>query len=130
MSPREERSQHVSSRIIGSTIGIAQAKMGRVRDSHSPRNEECMHNASPAADCSCKRQVTRKPYRVVRVTDPHAMRAHNIVAEIRFDNGLLTLRQKGKRKRVSVNLGVLYERLILNEALKFLRERKKARRSK
>lgn len=119
---------------MSATIGIADAKMGKVRDWHSPRNEDCMHNASPAADCTCKRQVTRKPYRVVRVTDPHAQRAHKIVAEIRFDNGLLTLRQKGRRHRVSINLGVLYERLVLNEAMKVARHnrerRKAARRGK
>lgn len=106
------------------TIGASMASIGRVREWHAPRNEDCMHNASPAADCTCKRQVTRKPFRTVRVTDPQADRAHNIVAEIRLDNGMLTLRQKGRRKRVSVTLGALYERLIFNEAMRLSREAK------
>lgn len=117
------------------TIGTSMASVGKVRDWHQPRNEDCMHNASPAADCTCKRIVQRKPFKTVRATCPEADRAahRNIVATIRMDNGLLTLRFKGKRKTVSTTLLALYERLTMLEAQRVIRERKaarKARRSK
>lgn len=117
---------------MSATIGIAQVYVGKVRDWHNPRNEDCMHNASPAADCTCKRQVKRKPFRVVRCTDPDAQRQSHkiIVAELRMDNGLLTLRIKGKRKRVSTTLGALYARLVMADALNAARARKAARRGK
>lgn len=103
--------------------------LGKVRDWHSPHDNSCPHNADPLLSCTCKRKVTRKPYRVVRVNDPHADRAHLIVAELHMGNGMLVLRQKGRRKRVSVSLGVLYERLVFNEAMRAVREAKAKRKA-
>jgi hypothetical protein len=64
------------------------------------------------------------------VVDPKADRAHDIVAEIHMGNGLLVLRQKGRRKRVSVTLGALYERLVFNEAMRIVHARKVAKGSR
>lgn len=104
---------------MSETIGVSQASIGIVRDWHDPRNDDCMHNASPASDCTCKRQMKRKLYKTVRAQCPDADRqAHkNIVAMIRMDNGLLTLRLKGKRKTVSTTLLALYTRLTFAEAM-------------
>lgn len=112
---------------------IIEGCIGSVREWHSPTNEACEHNRHVEWDCTCRRKVTRKAYRTVRVNDPHADRAHLIVAELHMGNGMLVLRQKGRRKRVSVSLGVLYERLVFNEAMRAVREAKakrKARRAK
>lgn len=104
--------------------------IGKVRDWHDPRNEDCEQNMDYTLDCSCKRQVKRKPYRTVRAQCPEADRqAHkNIVAMIRMDNGLLTLRLKGKRKTVSTTLLALYERLVMAEAINAAKAKRKARR--
>lgn len=106
---------------------LRDAPLGNVREWHSPHNGECPHNSDAMLDCACKRKVVRKGYRVVRVTDPQADRAHKIVSEI-HPNGLLVLRQAGRRKRVSVSLGVLYERLVWNEAMRLVREAKSRRK--
>lgn len=105
---------------------------GIVKNWHDPRNEDCQHNHVVEADCTCKRQVTRKPFKTVRATCPDADRAshRNIVAMIRMDNGLLTLRLKGKRKTVETTLAALYNRLVMQEALRVVRERKAARKAR
>lgn len=106
--------------------------LGHVKACHDPRRDMCPHNADPLFNCDCVsgKKVVRKPFKTVNVTDPQADRAHNIVAEIHMANGMLVLRQKGRRKRVSVTLGALYERLIFNEAMRSAREAKKARRAR
>lgn len=111
------------------TIGIASAKVGRVRDWHRPHNEDCPHNMSPASDCQCKREVNRKPYTVRRVHDPEAERVHDVVCEV-HPNGLLVLRRPRHKARYSITLGALYERLELNEAMKAAREARKARKQR
>lgn len=117
---------------MSETIGIADASIGTVKDWHQPKNDECPHNMTPAADCTCKRLVTRKPFKTVRATCPDADRAshRNIVAMIRMDNGLLTLRLKGKRKTVQTTLASLYNRLVMQDALRVIRERKAARKAR
>lgn len=105
---------------------------GIVKDWHDPHNSCCEHNADITWDCTCKRQVKRKPFKTVRATCPEADRAahRNIVATIRMDNGLLTLRFKGKRKTVQTTLLALYERLTMQEAQRVVRERKAARKAR
>lgn len=108
--------------------------VGHVKECHDPRRDMCPHNADPVFDCTCTtgKTVTRKPFKTVRATCPEADRAahRNIVATIRMDNGLLTLRFKGKRKTVSTTLLALYERLTWQDAQRVVRERKAARKAR
>lgn len=110
-----------------------QSMIGHVKDCHLPSNDKCPHNADAKFDCACKsgKTVTRKPFKTVRATCPDADRAshRNMVAMIRTDNGMLTLRLKGKRKSVSTTLDSLYERLVWNEAMRSAREAKAKRRA-
>lgn len=117
------------------TIGINNVSMGRVRDWHSPRNNDCAHNMSPGSDCCCKRPVNRKPFRVVRVNDTsvdmHKI-SGRIVAEL-HPNGILVLREAGRRKRYVTTLGTIYAKLVWHEAItaaKAKKQARKARRSK
>lgn len=113
-------------------LAISPAGIAKVRDWHSPHNEACPHNADIAASCTCKRILNRKPFKTVRATCPEADRAahRNIVATIRMDNGLLTLRFKGKRKTVSTTLLALYERLTWQDAMRAAKEKKAARKAR
>lgn len=111
---------------------ISSDVIGAVKEWHDPRNGVCGHNHDVSLSCSCKRIVKRKPFKTVRATCPEADRAahRNIVATIRMDNGLLTLRFKGKRKTVQTTLLALYERLTMQDALRAIRERKAARKAR
>jgi hypothetical protein len=80
---------------------------------HQPNNEECQHNQDPTTDCTCKRPRTYKPYRVVRVTDseaPHGI-SHRLIFHI-WPNGLIQMREHGRRKLFSTLAGKFYQRTV------------------
>ena len=102
-----------------------------IHDWHDPRNEDCDQNRVSFADCTCKRKINRKPYRVVRVSDPTAanyQRDGRIVVEV-HPNGLLVFRERGRRKAYSTTVGKIYTGLVWREAMT-LAKAKKARRAK
>jgi hypothetical protein len=109
--------------------------IGNVRDWHNPkafipeRADFCPHNLDIARDCTCKRPVVRKPYKVARVTDSNCgiRRRAQIVAEI-HPNGRLVLRELGRRHRVETTLGAVYESCVMHEARRVAAEKRKARR--
>jgi hypothetical protein len=96
-----------------------------IHDWHNPRAfnpdapDFCPHNLDITRDCTCKRKVNRKPYRVVRVSDPTAanyQRDGRIVVEV-HPNGLLVFRERGRRKQYSTTVGKIYSNLIWHEAM-------------
>lgn len=115
------------------TIGISMAaSVGHVRDWHSPHNEDCAHNMTPAADCSCKRKVNRKPFRVLRVNDV-SVKMHKVSGRIiaeSYPNGLLILREHGKRTRYETTLGAVLTGLIWRDAMAKAKAKKAARKAR
>lgn len=114
--------------ILTETITI-----GHVKACHLPRNERCPHNSDPRFDCACKSSVpkVRKPFRVVRVDDPtvetHGLTGH-LVIEI-HRNGLLAIRQKGRRRVYTTTIGRVFEGVVWRQAMVDARA-KKARKRK
>lgn len=88
-------------------------------DWHSPKNESCPHNADPTEKCRCKRPRKYKPYRVVRVHDDDAPRGvdNRIAVQVWPQNGVIELREYGRRKSYSITAGELYKRLVWGAAL-------------
>lgn len=79
--------------------------IGKIPDWHDTKNEACPQNQEGQLhkDCTCKKQVNRKGYRVCRVHDEITKdRSHktsqDIVIEV-HPLGRLVFREKGKRKR-------------------------------
>lgn len=101
-----------------------------IHDWHDPRNESCEQNRHPIeGHCTCKRKVNRKSYRVMRVNDPTAanyQRDGRIILEV-HPNGLLVLRERGRRKRYETTVGKIYTGLVWREAMT-LAKAKKARK--
>lgn len=108
--------------------------LGHVKECHQPNNERCPHNADPLFDCTCKsgKVVVRKPYREFRVSDA-SVRMHkisgNIVVQI-YDNGLMVMREKGKRTRYETTIGAVYTNRVWSEAMKKAREAKAKRKAR
>ena len=107
-------------------------EIGDVKLWHDPHNEECLNNSDIYKNCTCKRQVKRKPYRVVRVSDPTAtnyQRDGRIVVEV-HPNGLLVFRERGRRKQYQTTVGKIYSNLIWHEAMMLAKAKKAARRAR
>jgi hypothetical protein len=105
---------------------------GKVKDCHSPRNEDCAHNVNCRRDCTCKRERKRKPYKRVLVHDEgvgHNVRS-DIVLEIWPQNGVLVLREKRRRKRFSTTTADVYGWLVRGEALTAMAARREARKQR
>jgi hypothetical protein len=106
--------------------------IGHVKECHRPGNDLCPHNADPKFDCTCKsgKVVVRKPYREIRVQDA-TVKMHrisgNIVCRI-FDNGLLVMREKGKRRTYETTIGAVYTGRVWSEAMAKAREKKAKRK--
>lgn len=103
-----------------------------IHDWHDPRNELCGQNQHLDANCTCKRKVNRKPYRVVRVSDPTAanyQRDGRIVVEV-HPNGLLVFRERNRRKTYSTTVGKIYSNLLWHEAMTLAKAKKAARRAR
>lgn len=99
------------------------------KEIHNPRNDTCEHNDNPDSACTCKAIRTRKPYRVCRVTDRSA--SHGIKPQLILEvhpEGLLVIRESGRRMRVETTLAIVYERALMQIALVARREKKKLRR--
>lgn len=84
--------------------------VGKVKEWHDPRNEDCRQNQDVSQDCNCKRPVVRKPYRTIRITDYNVR--HNVnpklVMEVYPNNGTITMREHGRRKRFSCTAADIY----------------------
>ena len=107
--------------------------LGKVKDWHNPRSEDCDHNRDAINDCNCKRIVNRKPYRRIRVYDinvPHGYR-HDIIVEV-WPNGLIKLRERGRREKSAhgIMAGDLYSMLLRRAALAYVAAKRKARAEK
>lgn len=104
-----------------------------IKDWHNPHNIDCHQNHYTNLDCTCKRPLTRKPYKVARVND----RDHgSVVLEIHPD-GRLVLREKGRKFRLETTIGAVYDELLWKQAKgiavakrKAKLDRKKARRTR
>lgn len=71
----------------------------------------------------------RKPFKVVRVTDPHAPHGvdSRLVLEI-YPNGLIYLREHGRRVRREITAAGIYVRCIMRDIAKLPRRRRGNRR--
>jgi len=107
--------------------------LGKVRNAHNPRNEDCPHNLDATEDCNCKRIVNRKPYRVIRVHDENVPRGYrnDIIVEV-WPNGLIKLRERGRRAKSAhgIMAGDLYSMLLRRHALAIVAAKRKARAEK
>jgi|SRR5215471_3517153 len=107
--------------------------LGKVKNAHNPRNEDCPHNLNATLDCNCKRIVNRKPYRVIRVHDSNVPRGyrHDIIVEV-WPNGLIKLRERGRREKSAhgIMAGDLYSMLLRRAALAHVAAKRKARAEK
>lgn len=107
-------------------------EVGHVKECHNPRNDLCPHNADSKFDCSCKsgKVVIRKEYREIRVNDA-SVKMHrisgNIVCRL-YPNGLLVMREKGKRKTYETTIGAVYTGRVWSEAMQKAREKKAKRK--
>jgi hypothetical protein len=103
--------------------------IGNIKDWHKPSNDDCPQNFSLEADCTCKRPVNRKPYRVVRVVDQGV--AHNVNPKIVIEvwpNGTLTFREAKRRRKYHASTADIYSMLVRRQAIRELAERKQARK--
>jgi hypothetical protein len=105
--------------------------IGEVKDWHQPMNDDCDHNIDPQSDCTCKQPRKYKPYRVVRMRDnaaPHGIDVRIILHA--WPNGVIELREHGRRKILSIAAGELYKRLAWGEAMaaKAAKRKKKAKK--
>lgn len=100
-----------------------------IHDWHDPYNDVCPQNIDAGNSCTCKRKINRKSYRVMRINDPTAanyQRDGRIILEV-HPNGLLVLRERGRRKRYETTVGKIYTGLVWREAMT-LAKAKKARK--
>lgn len=99
---------------------------------HSPRNETCQQNTDISLPCSCSKPQlarVRKPFRTVRVTDPHAPRgiAQELVITL-ARNGVITFREKGHRRAYSATAGHIFASLLWKEAREAAKQKKGKRK--
>ena len=97
-----------------------------VRAWHRPHNSLCPHNADPAIACTCARECRRKPFRVVRVEDhsaPVGTRRHHpkLVLSI-WPNGVIKIREHGRRREYALTASSLFVRARWAEAMQIFRE--------
>lgn len=76
-----------------------------------------------------KKARTRKPFRSVRVFDPHAPHGVDprLILEI-WPNGTIYLREHGRRVRRETHAAKIYVRCIVSEIAQLPRKRRRARR--
>jgi hypothetical protein len=105
---------------------MRRAKVGIVKEWHSPHNDACRHNENVTRDCTCKRPVRRKPYRVVRVTDKGVSHNTNprLVIELWPRDGTIIMREQRRRKRYSTTAADIYALLVRRAALAAIAKRK------
>lgn len=105
-------------------------ELGKVKDWHNPRNENCENNRFATLNCTCKRIRKRSPFKRVVVHDASA--GHNvnpnIVLEIWPKNGVLVLREKRRRTSVSTTTAEVYAWLVRRRALAATTARREARK--
>ena len=91
--------------------------VGIVREWHSPHNDSCEHNANVAHDCTCKRKVTRKGFKTVRVNARNVPRGvkPQLVIEI-HDGGRLVFRELRRRVSYDTTIGDVYFDLMTRAA--------------
>lgn len=108
--------------------------IGRVKDHHSPNNEECEHNQAIDRDCTCKRVLNRKPFRVCKVHDTATKdrdrrTSPDIIIEV-HPNGRLVFREKGKRTRFETTSVKVFEGLRWRAAMVAAQEARAKRKNK
>ncbi len=106
-------------------------QFGTIKPWHDPHDADCQQNFNVRADCSCKRIVNRKAYRVVRVNDrsvSHGIRPR-FVAEI-WPDGRLVIREQGRKLRVETTLGAVYEGCLMREARRAMAVKQAARKAR
>jgi hypothetical protein len=104
-----------------------------VKDWHNPRNEQCTHNRIIFAPCTCKRPVHRKPYRVVRVKLRPQFIEGRMRARVELEihpDGLLRLREIGRRRRYETNVGRIYWGCVWREAMAVAQAAKAKRKNR
>jgi hypothetical protein len=105
-------------------------QIGTVKDWHKPSNDDCSHNCDISYDCDCKRQVKRKPFRVVRVEDRNV--AYNVNPKIVIEvwpNGTLTFREAKRRRKYHASTADIYSMLVRRQAIKDMNERKLSKKA-
>lgn len=103
-------------------------EIGKVKDWHDPRDEDCPQNGNVALDCGCKQPRNRKPYRRVVVRDNGVGHRVNpvLVFEI-YPDGTVAMREKKRKQRFYTTASILYSRLMLQAAQAHLAAKRKAR---
>ena len=105
---------------------------GRVKDWHDPHDEGCPQNYDHRNDCTCKRPMKRKPYRVVKVTDNGVN--HNVnpklILEIYPHNGVIAIREKRRKKRYYSTTADIYSGMVRSAAFAAIAAKKKARKDR
>ena len=104
--------------------------MPAVHDWHRPRDPNCAQNHDPEhADCTCPRPPTqrkKKPYRTIRVDEGASTRLGGPKVRPRlvlrvWPNGVIGVREHGRRAEYFTTAGSLYYRLMVAEAFRAAR---------
>lgn len=98
------------------------------KDHHDPHND-CPHNHDAEQPCTCKRVLNRKPYRVCKVRDasaPHGIRPQLILSV--YPNGMLEIREHGRRMKVQTTLADVYARALMHQARAEMNAKRKAKK--
>ena len=105
-----------------------------VRDWHRPRDPRCAQNNDLEADCTCTRQRTRKPYRVVRVHDATertgGMRYNPKLVLSIWPNGVIKIREHGCRQEYTLTAGSIFLRARYAEAMRKISEKTRTKKAK
>jgi hypothetical protein len=121
------------SQLVGEKEGTM--SLGHVKECHNPRNDECPHNFDARFDCTCKsnRVVNRKPFRLVRVSlRPEFVEGRmkrQLAVEV-YPDGLLRLRESGRRRVYETNLGRIYRGCVWREAMLVAQASKAAKKNR
>ena len=111
-----------------------------IPDWHKPRNEDCPHNTNASHGCTCKRMVGFGPRKtrkirtrwLIRVSDSTAY-LHGVknrfVVELRAD-GMLRIRESGRRAIYETTIGKTYSRLATTHAVQIALAKKRERAEK
>lgn len=110
--------------------------LANYKDWHNPHNEDCPQNweysKAGSLDCTCKRKVNRKPFKVIRVHD-ESVGGHKVPKDIVLEvhpGGLIRLRAKRGKTSFDTTAATIYARLLWAEAMKAAKAKKAARRAK
>lgn len=104
---------------------------GNIKPWHSLYDTACPQNTGHIElDCTCKRVVKRAPYRRVRVTDETVDHGIRPRLEVRlWPNGVLQLREVGRRTLYSTTTAQVYKQLVVSAILSAKRAKRAERRA-